>query len=486
MIHKIKTILASKKFYYFLIALFAIQAVYFSAVINYKVPSDEEYHFTLTQYYAQRPVTAGPIIADQSSAFNLGDIERIPSYLYHYTLSFYLRAVSTVTNNQDTQIFMLRLVNVALGVAALVMLAKIFKRINRSRLTINLTIAWLAMTGMFVWVFAGLSYDNLSILLFFAMLYVLIGMKDKLRLRQSLLAIVTALALLLTKETYVPIVLLSFLLLLGYRLKMSGMRKTIEQLRISIKQDWAHTAGRVVLLVLVALTIVFSGLFVERYVQNFVKYGKVTPTCDQVHTVDQCMQSSIYRRNTGQKAEFDAYKKANDPRLDNAAVFGVKWVGLIYERTYFYRGHQTITGNRSAEIVGAISASFILALLLYSLVRAKKISHISIALGILTIFYIATVFLYNLNTYYFYGYPFAIQGRYLLPVLPFVYMGVMTSLVDVYHQINIRLRNLLIATVLILILVNIAVHAPYIIYRNGHYILDAPVISKKYIKINVA
>lgn len=472
---KIKAFLQSKNFLYLLLGLFVFQGIYFSAVINYKVPSDEEFHYLLTKYHAERPITAGPIIADQNDNFILGDIQRLPSYLYHYITSFYLRGVMVFTGSQETQVFMLRLVNVALGVMALLMLVSVFKRINKSQLTINLTIAWLTFTGMFVWVFAGLSYDNLSILLFFYLLYELIGLKDKLDLKHLLLSVCTALLLVLVKETYVPIVLISFLMLLAWHLKKSGIKQTYLTLDKSYRKSWK--SSRFVVIALIVGTIVLGGLFFERYVGNYINYGKVTPSCNQVHAEEECLQNSIYRRNTGTRREYLSAKQAGNVKLDSAFGFTKQWVGLIYERTYFYRGHQTLIDTQSSRIVASISAVMILLLLLYSLATSKGFSAVTWALAIITIAYILLVFLYNLNTYHYYGYPFAIQGRYLLPVLPFVYMAIVTALVALYGRLSSMARHSLVLVNLLLIVANLAVHTPYIIYRNGHEILDQPVIS---------
>lgn len=472
---KIKAVIQSKNFLYVLLGLFIFQGIYFSAVINYKVPSDEEFHYLLTKYHAERPITAGPIINDQNDNFILGDIQRLPSYLYHYITSFYLRGVMAFTSSQETQVFMLRLVNVALGVMALLMLVSVFKRINKSQLTINLTIAWLTFTGMFVWVFAGLSYDNLSILLFFYLLYELIGLKDKLDLKHLLLSVCTALLLVLVKETYVPIVLISFLMLLAWHLKKSGIKQTCLTLDKSYRKRWK--SSRFVVITLIVGTIMLGGLFIERYVGNYINYGKVTPTCNQVHTEEECMQNSIYRRNTGTRKEFLAAKQAGNVKLDSVFGFTKQWVGLIYERTYFYRGHQTLIDTPSSRVIASISAIMLLLLLLYSLATSKGFSAVTWALAIITIAYILLVFLYNLNTYHYYGYPFAIQGRYLLPILPFVYMAIVTALVALYRRLGVGARQLLVLVTLLLIVANLAVHTPYIIYRNGHEILDQPVIS---------
>lgn len=477
MIKPAKKILASKNFLYALIGLFIVQGVYFSAVINYKVPSDEEFHFVLTKYHAQRSVFAGPIIDDQTDSFLLGDIQRTPSYLYHYFLSFYLRVVMVFSGSQDVQVFVLRLVNVALGVMALLMLTSVFKRINKSQLTINLTIAWLSLTGMFVWVFAGISYDNLSIFLFFYLLYELIGLKESLSFRHLLIAVSTAFVLVLVKETYLPITILSFVMLAGWYIKQHGLKDTTRQLGHSLSHDWSTTAGKRVVVILSLLVIVFAGLFVERYIGNYVRYGKVTPTCNQVHTVDECMQNSIYRRNTGTRQEYLSAKQAGNARLQSIGTFIKNWVGLIYERTYFYRGHQTLISTYASRVVGIVSAVFIVILLIYGLLTMRNPSTTSLALAIITVSYILLVFLYNLNTYHYYGYPFAIQGRYLLPVLPFVYMAIISCLLATYRKSLKNVRSFIVVTVFILVVANGIVHMPLLIYKNGADILDQPVIT---------
>ena len=233
MIQRIKNIIKSKKFLYFFIALFAAQALFYAAAINYKVPSDEEYHYTFINYYAQQPITSSPIIADQNELFNLGDIQRTPSYAFHYVSSFYLRLVQVFTSNVETQVFMLRLVNVAFGVIALLLLVRLAKKIGIADVTTNLTIAWLSMTGMFIWVFAGISYDNLAIVLFFLLLLQLTAMQDRIRVKVLVFSILTGIALVLVKETYLPVVIIGFILLFGYRLAKDGFIKNIQDIKTS-------------------------------------------------------------------------------------------------------------------------------------------------------------------------------------------------------------------------------------------------------------
>lgn len=484
MIDSLKRILKSNRFLYILMALFAAQAVFFAAAINYKVPSDEEFHFTLTQYYASRPILEGPIIADQNSNFILGDVQRLPSYMYHYVSSFYLRAITVFSSSQDVQVFYLRLLNVALGFACLLVLVRLLRRIGTSQLSINLVMAGLISTGMFVWVFAGITYDNLAMLLFLVLLYQLIGLQKKLQIIPLLLSMSTALFLFEVKESYLPVVLLSFVLLLGWHIKHQGLKRLFSELWVSTRKAWKKVNTRRIVVGAALLFVLTFGLFAERYVQNYLVYGKTTPLCSQVHSESECMQSSIYRRNTGQKKEFEAAKKAGDGKLASFGDFTHKWFVLIYERTYFYRGHQTIKATDQSRRVAGVTMIFIGLIVATGVWLGRLTRHDSlyIALGIITVGYILLVFFYNLNTYHYYGYPFAIQGRYLLPVMPFAYLAVVICWQRAYRHLNKSLRPLFILVTFCFICMNVVIHTPLQIYRKGHEILDEPVVSMQIIQ----
>ena len=484
MIEKLKQFIKSKNFLYVLLALFVGQAVFFAAAINYKVPSDEEFHFTFTQYYANRPILEGPVIADQNSNFILGDVQRLPSYMYHYVSSFYLRAVTVFSKNIEVQVFSLRLLNVAIGLLCLLVLVRLLRRIGTSQLSINLVTAGLISTGMFVWVFAGITYDNLAMLLFLLLLHQLIGLQKKLQIIPLLLSASTALFLFVVKETYLPVVLLCFLLLFGWHLKQSGFKKLWKDLWKSTLKAWKSASTRRALVGVAILFLTTFGLFAERYIQNYVIYGKTTPSCNQVHSESECMQSSIYRRNTGQKKEFEAAKKAGDGQLESFGDYTRKWGILVYERTFFYRGHQTIKANDPARRVAGITTLFVAIIMSAGiwLGRGKRSDVLHKALGIITVGYILLVFFYNLNTYHYYGYPFAIQGRYLLPVLPFVYLAIVTCWQRVYRGLDRAYRPIYMVVTIGLIIINLFVHAPFGVYQRGHDILDEPVVSMQLIQ----
>jgi hypothetical protein len=473
---RIANYIKTKKFLYLVVAFFAAQSIFFAAAINYKVPSDEEYHYTFINYYAQKSIAAGPIISDQNELFNLGDIQRTPSYLFHYVMSFYLRIVQVFTTAVETNVFMLRLLNISFGVVALFLLVRLARKIGVSQLTTNLTIAWLSMTGMFIWVFAGISYDNLAIALFFLFLLQIVKLYESLHARQLVQTIAAGIALVLVKETYLPIVILGCIGLLSYYAVRLGLKNAIHTVVESAYATW-KSSRRPMFILLCVFTVIISVLFIERYAVNLARYNKFNPTCDQVHTVDECMQQGIYRRNTGQKREFEQRKKIENVQLDSLPVFSAKWAGYIYQRTYFYRGMQSIPASQKASRLAIVTALFAGLLLAYGAMHIRTLRPAQIGLAILTIAYLLMVLLYNFNTYRFYGYPFAIQGRYILPILPFIYMAIIGSAKLLYSRLQGKEKIVFIVILVVLVGNNIVVHSPILIYLDGRTILDQPVIG---------
>ncbi len=473
MLRKLRQLLEHPRFLTAMMVLFALQAVIFSILIPYKSPSDEEYHFRFTYYYAQRSIVAGPIIDDQTDNFDIGDIQRTPGYLYHYLSSFVLKLIQPIVTSEEGQVIALRIVNVGLGVITLLLIVSLLRRIGARGLTMNLVVAWLAITTMFVWLFAALNYDNLAIVLFMILLHLLLSLYQKVSINRVLQLLAVTLALMLTKETFLPSIVIGYGLLVFGLLRKTSLQENWQQLVQSVKAGYKNPKSRWLLLGLSLLVVILLGLFGERYGQNYVKYKKTTPSCNQVHSEAECLQNSIYRRNTGQRQEYVVYLQNGGKPSMNFANFTVKWWRFIYERTYFFRGMATTNPTWQARLVALATAP---TLLLFAVVgwRKQKYSRPEKALFVLTISYVVLVFLYNYNAYRYYGYPFAIQGRYLLPVLPFFYYFVVSALLAAYRGYGLTAKKMMAYILVGLLVINIIFHLPLMIYRHKGDLLKQP------------
>jgi hypothetical protein len=481
MLAKLKAVVDSRYFFWAAVLLFGLQSLFLAIVVPYKVPSDEEYHFRFTQIYAHRSVWAGPIIAKQTDNFDIGDIQRPPGYLYHYLSSFLLRSIEPVVHSQDRQLLVLRLVNVGLGVWALLLVVALLRRLGARGVTVNLTVAWLALTTMFVWVFAALNYDNLSIVLFFILLHLLLDLYKKMDSTKLLWSGTVALGLLLTKETYAPTVLICYVLLLMWWIKQYSFSGMLGRFWQSVMSKWQAPRSRWLLIGAIIATLLFCGLFLERYGQNYLRYKKTTPNCSQVHTESECLQNSIYRRNTGQRQEYVVYKNNGGKPSMTVWQYTTMWVRLIYERTYFFRGQASTNPTWQARLMAQITTPILLVLAAYGW-RKRRYGTYEKALGFLTVVYIILVFLYNLNTYIYYGYPFAIQGRYILPVLPFVYYFVVAAVHASYRRFKPWLKYTMVTVMAILLILNFLFHSPMMIYRHkGKLLVPATSFISRYL-----
>lgn len=471
---KVVAFLKSSKLLKAAVTLFVLQGLFLSIVIPYKAPSDEEYHFRFTQYYAHRSILAGPVIADQTDNFDLGDIQRPPGYLYHYLSSFVLRAVEVFTASTAAQVIVLRFINVGMGALTLLMVIRLLRRLDGRGVTVNLTVAWLACTTMFVWLFAGLNYDNLAIVWFFVLLHLALSLYEKLNVNQILLMIATTLALMITKETFLPVILIIYLLLAFGLLRKKGFVKLWRQLIQSVQASWKQPKSRLALVGLSILVVVMFGLVGERYGQNYLTYQRTTPACNKVHTEAECMQHGIYRRNTGQRREYAIYLQNGGKPDMNFAEFAVKWTRLIFERTYSYRGMNTVRPTNEAQITALVTAPVVFGLAIAGW-RKRRYSTVEKALAILTVAYSVLVFMYNYNIYHYYGYPFAIQGRYLLPVLPFIYYFLITGLLSAYGHFAERGKRILVTLLVVLGVLNILLHSPITLYIERGEMLRRPI-----------
>ncbi|MBP7835102.1 hypothetical protein KA025_03390, partial [Candidatus Saccharibacteria bacterium] len=63
-----------------------IQAVVVALSVRVGYPPDELYHIRFIEYLANNGPS--PFTGAQKNAFYLGDISRIPEYLYQYIMSF--------------------------------------------------------------------------------------------------------------------------------------------------------------------------------------------------------------------------------------------------------------------------------------------------------------------------------------------------------------------------------------------------------------
>lgn len=451
-------IIKSKKIIAVVVALFIAQGAFFSASINYKIPSDEQYHFRLTELFTNQSVFKGPVIVDQgNNYYDLGDVERTPNILYHYLASIVLRILRLFTTDIYIQIFLLRMFNVLFGVFILLMVEKILKQIQASIFIKNCVVILFALTGMFLWGSSAISYDPPAMLMFFALILTSLKIiKNRLNTKSLLIFILLATTTLLLKASFAPFIILIFIWLVWEKRADIKSKKISQTLRLERVSNILIIAGTVTMLLLA----------VERFGLNLTRFGSIKVQCDQLHSIQNCLQNDVYKRNYYQKRYYEGQKIIGKTVDYNLIDFSGSWVKDMYERIYFYYGHEQMRANNGAKTTALVSAIIVLCALCLNRKKLLESSEEKF-LAYISLTYVLIMYLFNTRTYLTIGERYAFQGRYLLPILPFVYYFGVKAIVLTYSKINGVVRNIYVGLVVILILLNVYMHLPLLVFYRG-------------------
>lgn len=455
-VKKLRAIISSNKFLYIVLGTMIVSCLIFIVSINYKIPPDEYYHFRFIEYYATQPITNGPFISNQGvNHFDLRDITRIPNYLYHYSMSFPLRAMFTITGSLYAQVLMLRLISLAIGLAGIFVVRRILRQIGASRFVQHCVIFLISLTGMMVWLYSSINYDVPATLLYLLCVSVALSILQGKGITTKRLALFALLAMLcvLTKVTFIPF--LALLVVITVFLK---------------RRDWHFSQNlqpkNLKHLLLILAVLVTGLLFVERTGGNIIKYHQIEVSCDKVHAYSECMQDDVFSRNEIQLKAYAQQKARGDGVTYQPYQFTQMWTTFMYERSHFYYGHEQMRANYGAKVLAvATAAGFIV----MTAVFRKKIavSKGEKLLFWVTTSYAATMYFFNLQTWLKFGQPYAFQGRYLFPIIPFLLYFCTKLLILTYHALHGRLRNLFLIALTILTLLSVYTHLPLLVFYRG-------------------
>lgn len=441
---KVRRLLASRKFFVFVILLLVVQALWLVFSWHFPMLWDEEYHFGLIQFYAHH---LSPFISNQPTSVDaLGEITRYPAWGYHWLMSFPYRLISVFTHDQTIQVIILRLINVGLFVGALVAFRAALIRLTRSRALAHFVLFVLVLFPLSSLLAAQINYDNLQFLLTGVIFYWAISFIQAKKFDAKLLLLIVGVGLLacIVKYTFLPLFAALVVYLAFFIIRRDG-KKSLAVAKKSFK-----SLGLASRLALVVLVLVGLGLFVERYGVNLVKYHAVDPNCDKVLTVTRCQNYSPYARNY-------TYQQMPKPaKLDGPLKFTyADWLPRLY-RQYFSTGTRISYANYTIKdplpipywgflIVLAIAVICLL------LAARKLIKRPEIQLLLLAIVLLVLALWYINYPGYLRNYqPVAVQGRYLLPVVPF---GLALGALAAKTVIKSRQALALIASALVIVLV---------------------------------
>ncbi len=412
--------LSSTKVFIFALALLVFQSTWLALTAIYPLPFDEYYHVGVIKIYAQQ---WSPFITSQSEAASLyGDITRMPSYLYHYLMSFPYRFFDVFTDSETVLIILLRFINILFVVIAVVLFRKLFIKAGISKRLINVAVLFFVVTPIVPFLAAHVNYDNLMLLLAPIVISAAYSIyKDK-RLDAVNLVVFLSVgtAAVMAKNSFMPIMVGMFLII-----TVSVILKHGRKFMTGFTETWEPLSFLKKMILIIAM-LVSVGVVVERYGYNLVTYRSLWPKCEVVQSEDSCKSYMPWYRNNQNRLN-----PLEEKTYGNPASFTQHWVSKM-TRGYFAIFSHTPTNVlvwyepfgpivlRSlmpvpiVVAVTAVSASIAMLVINMKKLLASKFWQL---MGLTMVGYTLFLWGFNYKGYLGSGYAQAIQARYTYPVL---------------------------------------------------------------------
>ncbi len=405
--------IGSRQFFYGIVGFFIFEVLWmiFSAV--YPMAFDEDFHLGIIRVYADHWL---PFLSQQpDGADAFGAVARDPSYLYHYLMSFPYRLIAAFTDNQTYQVIFLRLINLALATYSLLIFRNIVQRATKSPALTNVSMFIFVLVPIVPQLAAHINYDNLILVLMgwtCALVYRIIDQfkAGKVNVATLILLLNTLLLTSLVKYAFLPIAVATGLFVLGYGFYTLRDDPLWPKVRQSIA-SWQKP----LLIGLTLLTVVSSGLFVQRFGVNAIKYGDPIADCGKVLTYDNCKEYGPWIRNHELALNKTTVNK--DP-----LAYTVTWAKALWFRSFFAVNGPTsnFTNYPPLPMPYAAAGIIIIVGILLSIRYARRIygsDPFAVFSLMVVVIYCAALWYEEYGQFVETGQPVAINGRYLIPVM---------------------------------------------------------------------
>lgn len=412
-------ILRSPRFGWAIVGLLIVQALWVALSARYPMAFDEDFHLGVIRLYADQ---LSPFLGDQpAGAEAYGAVARDPSYFYHYLMSFPYRVIELFSQSTMVQVLLLRMINIGLFAWGLVLYRRLLLKTGASAALIHLVLLVVVLIPVVPLLTAQINYDNLifpltAIVMLLALK--LTSSKPKIIHLPTLLGLLSlGLAASLVKYAFLPIlaVVLAFVI---WRFWQNY--QTLVKLKSAFKAGWQRCSKLAVTLLAVTLLIA-SGLFMERFGVNLWRYHEPVPACGQVLSYEQCQHYGPWIR------DYRLEQAKPDTASSNPLHFTREWVHGMWFRSFFAVDGPTTRFQTHAPLtLPAVSVAVlgVVSLLVFPF-TARQIwrRYQAPALWLLSsasVIYIAALWWDVYKRFLATGVPVAINGRYLIPVLPFL------------------------------------------------------------------
>lgn len=439
--------LGSNTFLYIVIGLFVAQAVWAALSLQYPMAFDENYHYGIIQVYATQ---WGPFINEQPvHSGHLGELPYLPSFLFHYLMSFPYRLLHLFTANDTVVIVLLRFINIALFAGGMAVFRRFFDQLSVPRAMSHLSLLFLILMPSTILLGGEINYDNLLFLLtplFF--IYTLKVARD-IRERNTLSFTHTTLFISIgslagiVKYPFLPVFAGAVLGLLVLWLFNKERWQIIKTIPASFMKTAPVLRGG-----LLALFLISVGLFGYRYITNIMIFHDIDPDCAEALSVDECINYGPWGRDYNTRQNNLANGVVVHPDI---VYFEKEWYAGMIHRLYFAIKH-TYENDGALPVqtwlVNTVAAIGTLTTLVFWRRIHRRIRYAWLFL-LITLVYILSLQLVNFGAYAELGGLVAINGRYLIPVLPIILVILMLGLSAATNTLAKRHATTIQATIII-------------------------------------
>jgi hypothetical protein len=417
---------------------FAVKAFYFAFSIEENIFPDEISWLGISEVFSHSFLPP----ADSPESYRFGLITHVP-ILYFYLMG----KIIHLNIFPISDLVFLRSINVCISTLTVWFGWKLIRLLVSETAVRLLFVVMITNTLMFTFISASVSYDNLTNCLAILALYYLFFFFQSRQTNSFLLFVLFTSMGMLTKTTFLPYAFILFVVFLFHERKNCG---SLPSVTVSLFSPF-----RMKNYLLLVLCFFFITANVNLYLGNLFKYGKLNPGMDKVVGLEQAMQLRTFARtyivnlfkegkisySEAQKMALKYIKHMGDRQgafvlLEQAArdkVWGEKpridrfsyafvWTDLMLGKFLGIMGHKSME-KRGVDLVPYFLVLIMAGVLLVRRIKASDLRGTGVYL-----FFIATAYtlmlmqLVNYKIYFNYGLiVFALQGRYIFPVIVPVY-----------------------------------------------------------------
>lgn len=407
--------LGSPRFFWGVVIFLVLEGVWIALSAGYPMAFDEEFHLGVIKLYAEGWLPFLP--PDAGSGGEFGAITRDPSFLFHWLMSFPYRFIALFTDSQMVTVIILRLLNVGIFTAGVLLFCRFMRRVGTSAAFSHTALALVALIPVVPLLAGQINYDNLMMVFVAWACLLVLGLYNGFRQREfdvRLAALLLAVCLFgsLVKYAFLPIAVVA-VLFLGISAWRSFRKSGV--LRKAVYRSY-KTLGTGFKAGMAVLLLVGGILAFERYGGNVIKYGSPLPGCDRVMTVEQCMNFGPWGRDY-------KYAQTKGDVNANPIHYLMTWLKGMHKRLFFMingRHHHVYQNYPPPPIIANTATTLaiggFIALLWYGR-RVMRGNPVLAFVVIMVVAYSAALWSKTYSDYLATGIPVAINGRYLIPIL---------------------------------------------------------------------